>query len=159
MSASKIVYTEMEIAGYLNARLTSYHDVEAAVSSSGETIVTLVRGGSEAGSISALNAMSAGGEPADQNCGKPTESQAISQVGGSQPGVPQKKLPEFTTRSVNSINWARRGGWFVIKIRAKYLTKGDVGQYGWICLKNAPIESGQFIPHPNPVKGFNLNAD
>ena len=109
--------------------------------------------------MNALNAMTAGGGPRNPLCGPPSESQVISQVGGSQPGRRQEKLPEFTAVASNSAQWERRGGWLVIKIRAKYLARGDVGQRGWVCLHGAPLEWGQFIPHPNPVAMNIPNAD
>lgn len=150
---------EDQIVAHLRPKITSYQQVAAAVQNNPEAIVTLVRGGSGAGSLAALNAMTAGGQPRNAMCGRPNERQAISQVGGSQPGMAQVKLPEFTTVPERSVNWARRGGWLVVKIRAKYLTKGDVGQSGWVCFPGAPLEWAQYIPHPNPV-GMNIpNAD
>ncbi|MEF9674420.1 hypothetical protein QNM99_29700 [Pseudomonas sp. PCH446] len=75
----------------------------------------------------------------------------ISQVGGSRPGVPQEKLPEFTSVARNSAKWARRGGWLLIKINTKYLAAGDAIESGWICLKSAPFTKAKYIPHPNPI--------
>jgi hypothetical protein len=68
-------------------------------------------------------------------------------VGGSQPGQPQVKLPEFTADKQKSVNWARRGGWLCVKIRAKYLTRGDTGQKCWVCKKKAPLIEARFIPY------------
>lgn len=125
----------------------------------GETVVTLIRGGSQDGCMRAMNQMSAGGQPPNPNCGRPSNDQAVSQVGGSQVGRPQQKLPEFTANIRKSMNWARRGGWLVVKIKAKYLTLGDVGQSGWVCFHNAPLQWAQFVPHPDPITGRVLNAD
>jgi hypothetical protein len=154
---------ESQVIASLTARVTTDSAVAQAVNSdnnnSGEIIVTLVRGCSRDGGSAAVRAMSAGGAARDPQCGRPSETQAISQVGGSQPGRPQEKLPEFTAVASNSASWSRRGGWLVIKIRAKYLVRGDVGQSGWVCLHSAPLEAAEFIPHPNPVAMNIPNAD
>ena len=124
-----------------------------------ECVVTLVRGCSKESAHAALTAMSAGGAIANEACPRPDEDHTVSQVGGSQPGKPQRKLPEFTSVPQKSLKWARRGGWLVVKVKTKYLLRGDVGQFGWVCLHAAPIEVGWFIPHPNP-KAINIpNAD
>jgi hypothetical protein len=158
--------TEREVIMYLQSKVTSNDDVKKAVGSNdgGETIVTLVRGCLETQAKEALAQKSAGGQLQNSKCGRPSESQAISQVGGSQPGITQKKLPEFTANAENSAKWARGGGWLVVNIKAKYLTQGDVGQEGWVCFHSAPLEELEkaeleFITHPIPLKTKILNAD
>lgn len=138
---------------------SNYAYVKQAVESgAANTFVTLVRGASTQGGTQAAASNSAGGVAPDPNCGRPSEESAVSQVGGSQPGKAQEKLPEFTCKPEYSVKWARRGGWLVIRINAKYLVKGDVGQEGWVCKPEAPI-AGAFIPHPNPVAMNIPNAD
>ncbi len=154
---------ESAIAGALEGIVTKTDVVAEALRSGNHKDVVLVRGGSATGCAAAVNASSAGGEPANVNCGAPTLQQMISQVGGSQPGIPQEKLPEFTSVPANATKWARRGGWLVVKINTRYLIAGDAGESGWICLKNAPLVFAQFLPHPEPLtaeegKAF-LNAD
>lgn len=152
---------ESQVIAYLQRMVTLDLVVKQATNNigSGDIVVTLVRGCSQSGGMAALNSMTAGGAPRNPLCGRPSEAHAISQVGGSQPGRPQAKLPEFTAAAQNTLGWARRGGWLVVKIRAKYLVRGDVGQCGWVCLHGAPLEWGQFIPHPNPVAMNIPNAD
>lgn len=149
----------LSILGFLNARVTPDLDVAAAVAYNPTKIVTLVRGTSTTSALAAMHAMSAGGDAQNAGCGAPTESQIISQVGGSQPGKPQEKLPEFTSVPGNAEKWAKRGGFLMVQIRAKYLGRGDVGQNGWVCLKEAPLEGANFIGHPNPVAIGIPNAD
>ena len=129
---------------------SSYTTVANAVATHADVMVTLVRGSSTQTGQSAATNSSAGGETPNPSCGCPSESNAVSQVGGSQPGIPQSKLPEFTCDPDLSVKWARRGGWLMVRINTKYLAKGDVGQQGWVCLPSAPVEA-MFIPHPQPV--------
>jgi len=137
---------------------SSYDTVANAVANDTDVMVTLVRGAStQTGQAAATNS-SAGGETPNPSCGRPTETNANSQVGGSQPGIPQSKLPEFTCDPALSVKWARRGGWLMVRINTKYLVKGDVGQQGWVCLHSAPVEA-VFIPHPQPVAMNIPNAD
>ncbi len=149
----------LQILGFLNARVTPDAEVAAAIAGNPSKIVTLVRGASAQGALAAMNAMSAGGSAQNAACGPPTESQIISQVGGSQPGKPQEKLPEFTSVAGNAEKWAKRGGFLMVQIRAKYLGRGDVGQSGWVCRKEAPLEGANFIDHPNPIAVGIPNAD
>lgn len=142
---------ESGIVGALEGIVTKTDVVAEALRSGNHKDVVLVRGGSATGCAAAVNASSAGGEPANADCGVPTLQQMISQVGGSQPGIPQEKLPEFTSVPANSAKWARRGGWLVVKINTKYLIAGDAGEKGWICLKNAPLISAHYLPHPKPL--------
>ncbi|MEP3346931.1 MAG: DUF4765 family protein [Litoreibacter sp.] len=139
--------------------LTPDANIQRAVDGNFLTDVVLVRGTSAVSAQAALSRKSAGGEISNFGTPRPTEQEAISQVGGSQPGAAQVKLPEFTPSMDIADKWAKRGGFFFIKINAKYLTRGDIGQKGWIAKKAAPISGGYFYPHPNPV-AFNIpNAD
>ena len=148
--APAILNEEGRIA-YLDAIVTRSILIENAIAKNQHIDVWLVRGGGQESCLTAINAGSAGGEPENEACGKPTLEQVISQVGGSRPGVPQEKLPEFTSVARNSAKWARRGGWLLVKINTKYLAAGDAGESGWICLKSAPLLNAKYIPHPNPV--------
>jgi len=119
--------------------------------------VILVRGCSrEEGSNvvnSSQNPKSVRGIKPNENCGRPTAEQARRQVGGSQVGIKGiEKYPEFTADIIESIKWAKGGGWLFIKILPKYLTRGDTGQKGWCCLPEAPIEAAFFVNHPKPGK-------
>lgn len=139
--------------------LTPDSSIQRAVAGNFVTNVVLVRGTTQNSATRAIARKSAGGEVQSFAVQRPTNSQAISQVGGSQPGQAQVKLPEFTTSVQKADKWAKRGGFFFIKISASYLTRGDVGQNGWVVNKSAPIIDGFFVPHPNPVS-FNVpNAD
>ncbi len=142
---------ESGIVSALNGIVTKTDVIAEAIRTGNHIDVILVRGGSDTGCLAAVNNRSAGGEPRNADCGAPTLQQMISQVGGAQPGIPQVKLPEFTSVPANSAKWARRGGWLVVAINTKYLIAGDAGEKGWICLKNAPLVSANYIPHPNPV--------
>lgn len=149
--ATPVTLNEEQRIAYLAAEVTNTTLIENALMTGHHIDVCLVRGGDRDGCLQALNTASAGGEPANEECGAPTLQQVISQVGGSQQGAPQEKLPEFTSVAQNSAAWARRGGWFLIKINTRYLAAGDGGQKGWICLKTAPLLRAKFIPHPNPI--------
>jgi hypothetical protein len=148
---SVVPITEGSIAAALSGVVTSTATIATAVTTKNHVDVVLVRGGSREGCLSAVNTLSAGGEPPSPGCGAPTLQQMISQVGGSRPGVPQEKLPEFTSVAANATKWAKRGGWLVVKINTQYLIAGDAGESGWVCLKNAPLLTAQFLPHPAPV--------
>lgn len=151
--------SEQDALQYLNRTLTSHAIVKNAVANDDATVVTLAMGCSFKKAIAALNTMSAGGQQANRNCARPKERQAVSQVGGYQGGKIIEKYPEFTDNPQNTLKWARRGGWLVVKIRAKYLVLGDVGQSGWVCLHSAPLEWGSFIEHDRPVAMNIPNAD
>lgn len=142
---------ESGIVSALNGVVTKTEVIAEAIRTGRHIDVCLVRGGSATGCNAAVTTKSAGGEPPNAACGAPTVQQMISQVGGSQPGIPQEKLPEFTSVAANSAKWARRGGWLVVQINTRYLIAGDVGESGWICLKNAPLVSACFLPHPTPA--------
>ncbi|MBI2771725.1 MAG: DUF4765 family protein [Burkholderiales bacterium] len=140
--------------------VTADSAVALAVSRNIDLTVTLVRGTAADSAVKALSTRSAGGEPRDPGCGRPSSSQVISQVGGSQPGKKQVKLPEFTAVVGNSDKWAKRGGWLFVRISTLYLVRGDLGERGWVCLRSAPVEMAQFVPHPNPdPNAIFLNAD
>jgi len=109
--------------------------------------------------MAAIKTESAGGEEADEESASPSEAQAVSQVGGSQAGKKQVKLPEFTAEASKSDKWALRGGWLFIGIKVKYLNRGDVGECGWVCLKEAPLEFAFYVAHPNPTSVNLPNAD
>lgn len=85
------------------------------------------------------------------DCGRPTEKEAISQVGGPRSGQlseEQKKFPEFTT----SLHWAQSYATdciLMIAIQKKYLTKGSVSECGWICYDAAPCQ----LMGAQPYKG------
>ncbi len=142
---------ESGIVSALNGIVTKTEVIAEAIRTGNHIDVCLVRGGSAAGCNTAVTTLSAGGEPPNVACGAPTRQQMISQVGGSQPGIPQEKLPEFTSVAANSAKWARRGGWLLVQINTRYLIAGDAGESGWICLKSAPLVSAHFLPHPTPV--------
>lgn len=149
-SAPVILNEEQRIA-YLDAVVTGTRTIEIALATENHIDVWLVRGGAQEGCLAAINAGSAGGAAENESCGKPTQDQMVSQVGGSQVGIPQEKLPEFTSVARNSAKWARRGGWLLLQINTKYLVAGDGVESGWVCLKSAPLIKAKYIPHPNPI--------
>src|SRR4051812_28774229 len=104
---------ETDIVAKLAQVVTPDATVALAVGTPAGALVPLVRGCSVTGGQNATTNQSAGGETPNPACGRPTNLEAISQVGGSQPGKPQVKLPEFTARASNSAAWARRGGWLL----------------------------------------------
>lgn len=134
-------------------------DVERAVNGKFVTNVVLVRGTSKDSAYRAMAAKSAGGDPANFATLRPTDGAAVSQVGGSQVGKPQVKLPEFTALKSKADKWATRGGWLYVKISAAFLLRGDVGECGWVANKSAPILDAVFVPHPHPVAMNMPNAD
>ncbi|WP_157015865.1 hypothetical protein [Pseudomonas batumici] len=148
--APTIMNEEQRIA-YLNGVVTGSIAIGNAIATNRHINVWLVRGGGQEGCLAAINAGTAGGEPENEACGSPTPEQVRSQVGGSRPGVPQEKLPEFTSVPQNSAKWARRGGWLLVEINTQYLARGDGLESGWICLKSAPLVKAKYIPHPNPI--------
>lgn len=140
--------------------ITSDRDVAEAVKNKPEMEVILVRGCSAHSGQLAVQNQSAGGHNPDPNCGVPTEEVIVNQVGGAQAGqsLSREKRPEFTSVPEYSKKWARRGGWLIISIKAKYLVRGDVGQAGWVCQYNAPC-TASFVKHPNPIATKVLDAD
>lgn len=150
-SSTLVPNDESGIVSALNGVVTKTDVIASAIRTGKHINVKLVRGGSATGCEAAVTTKSAGGEPANAACGAPTVQQMISQVGGSQPGIPQAKLPEFTSVAANSAKWARRGGWLLVEINTSYLIAGDAGESGWVCLKNAPLVSAIYIPHPTAV--------
>jgi len=158
--SSSYVYTESQMTANLASKVTDTQTIANALAQNKPQNVWLVRGGSKEGCESAVNTRSAGGEVPNSNCGRPTEAQVISQVGGSQPGVAQQKLPEFTSVAAKAEKWARRGGWLLVCISTEFLAVGDKGESGWVCLKTAPLVECLYIPHPKPLTGKAIpNAD
>ena len=154
----------LQAQGINRLQLTDYNTVVKVVEMSkvnpslGNTKVILIRGTS-VGSLTYAQRNNCCNFIKDENCGRPTDEHASSQVSGSRPGKPQQKLPEFTCEVEASCKWAKRGGWMIVEIEAQYLEKGDVGQAGWVCHYAAPIKVLAVVKHPKPVIGLTVNAD
>ncbi|WNO70247.1 DUF4157 domain-containing protein [Streptomyces sp. AM8-1-1] len=116
---------------------TSESAVEAAVAAGGETVVTLYRG-DDMDRIRAMQQQSsAGGLASDSATPAPTVEQAAAQA------TKGRRYPEFTTATYTARQFSRQGprGVVVVRIKAKYLTKGsDAPEDGWVALHSAPVE-------------------
>lgn len=100
----------------------------------GEELVTLVRGTSKLPvEMMAANG-SAGGEPANALVGRPTVDQVKTQVGKG------SFLPEFSTDIKIGDAFSRNRYLVVVRIKAKYLTRGSKVEEGFVANKSAPIE-------------------
>ncbi|MFG3044926.1 DUF4765 family protein [Streptomyces sp. NPDC048241] len=116
---------------------SSESTVEQAVASGGEAVVTLYRGDDMARIRAMQQQGSAGGIAPDAATGAPTEAQAEEQV------TKGRRFPEFTTSQYTARQFSRQGprGIVVVKIKAKYLTKGSTEpEDGWVALPGAPVE-------------------
>ncbi|MFE9725631.1 DUF4765 family protein [Streptomyces sp. NPDC005794] len=117
--------------------LTSESAVEAAVAADGETVVTLCRGDDMPKIRAMQQQSSAGGAASDSATPAPTVEQAELQV------TKGRRYPEFSTSQYIARQFSRQGprGVVVIRIKAKYLTKGsDAPEDGWVALHSAPVE-------------------
>ncbi|MFK2823728.1 DUF4765 family protein [Arcobacter sp. YIC-80] len=81
----------------------------------------------------ARNKTAGGGNSFQGEVGSPTENEARLQValGG--------KLPEYSTNPSVTDRFSRGHFAVVIKIKARYLTRGSVSESGWVVYKNAPV--------------------
>ncbi|MGW7255834.1 DUF4765 family protein [Streptomyces sp. NPDC054834] len=115
---------------------TSDSAVEAAVEAGGETVVTLYRGDDMARIRAMAEHNSAGGATPDANTPAPTEAQAGAQVSRG------RLYPEFTADRYIARQFSRQGarGVVVVRIKAKYLTRGSESEEGWVALPGAPVE-------------------
>lgn len=126
--------------------LMPYDEVLDAVRRGLDIPVMLVRGSSVGSGQMAVDSLCAGAGPRNAHCPRPTESEALSQVGGSSVGQAQKKLPEFTCSHALADKWATRGGFLFVTISTRFLARGDVGQQGWVCGQAEPLLAAHFVP-------------
>lgn len=90
---------------------------------------------------------SAGGITPDSGAARPSELQVIGQVGMDETApwasssTPFKKqdVVEFTTSITTAQDYGSRGGIIQVQIDGRYLSRGDIGASGWICLRSAPL--------------------
>ncbi|MGC2635832.1 MAG: DUF4765 family protein [Acidobacteriaceae bacterium] len=97
------------------------------------------------------------GDKPDPNCGRPTEEEVISQVGGPQSGKEHFKFPEFTTEW----HWAQTYATnciVMIAIKKKYLTKGSVSECGWVCYDAAPCRVAGVEPYKGTANKSLVNS-
>jgi len=132
--------------------------------SSSEKIATLYRGCQEKQGRLILSANTAGGEPADKNCGRPDEEQAKRQAAGFslQGFTNADRLPEYTTD--RNLGFLRASPYILtIQIEAKYLTEGSRGEHGWVAYRSAPLTNARMESNPqyDPEleKSAHLKAD
>lgn len=121
---------------------------------SADTVVYLYRGTRLVSAATMREKGCARGDAVNAGCGRPTEKEVITQVGGYQGGGDYKKYPEFTT----SLHWARVYATdcvSLVAIEKKYLTKGSVSECGWVCYDGAPcrlIAAYKYTPPGGPPK-------
>lgn len=85
---------------------------------------------------------SAGGEPANESSGKPTEQAANDQV------AEKKSIPEFTTNYGIAQNFGRGHIVVAMSIKKQNLYLGSVSELGVVCNPDAPIKLLAWKPGP-----------
>ena len=122
--------------------------MSSTASSSASGYLTLYRGVHSAEQAAAIEAAgSAGGDQPNPDAPPPTMQQVVGQVGMDEVapwasrGTPfrQQEVVEFTISLRTAQSYGTRGGVIEVKIDRRYLSRGDVGASGWICLKSAPV--------------------
>ncbi len=127
---------------------------------SDDEVLYLLRGSRMVSAAKMKEKGCARGDVADANCGRPTEQEATSQVGGSKAGeslTEHKKFPEFTT----SMFWAQSYATdciVLVAIQKKYLTKGSGSEDGWICYDAAPCKLMGSQPYKPDVAKSLVNS-
>jgi hypothetical protein len=109
-------------------------------------------------------AMTAGGQASDENCGAPTDDEARRQAGGwSIPGFSAAdRLPEYTTNQ--SLGFLRASPYILaIEIKEQYLTEGSRAEWGWVAYPSAPLVQAKVMKNdkydPKLEKAKHLRAD
>lgn len=112
-----------------------YKKIQSGDAAAGETEVVLCRGtiGPQAENI--INFKTGGGvEGADPNVLPVSEEIARQQVRGG------RVVPEYTSDLSVADRFSRGHHLVIIKVKAKYLTRGSVSESGWVMPHTAPVE-------------------